>query len=90
MAGVAIAGTDSEDPAEHLDGNDDVGDLLDPLVDGVEADETTNDKQKQLDRHAEFDVYGGSGKRSGLRHAGIRITEKTESKHDSSQERVQG
>ena len=56
-AGVTIAGTEEEDPAEYFDGHDDVGELLDPLVDEAEADETTKAKQKELDRLAEFVVF---------------------------------
>ena len=41
----------------YFDGYDDVGELLDPLVDGAEADETKASKQKELDRLAEFGAY---------------------------------
>ena len=54
VAGVTIAGTDDEDPAECLDVNADVGELSDPLVDGVEADEMMKAKLKELDRFAEI------------------------------------
>ena len=59
VAGVTISGTEDEDPAEHeyFDGDEDVGELLDPLVDGAEADEMTKAKQSELDRIAEFGVY---------------------------------
>ena len=82
VAGVAKAGTEDEDPAEYFDGHEHVGELLDPLVDGAE---TTNAKQKDLDRLAEFGVYE-TLERSELRHAGSWTAEKTESERDLSQE----
>ena len=33
VAGVTISGTEDEDAAEYFDGHEDVGELLDPLVD---------------------------------------------------------
>ena len=56
MTVVTITGTEDEDPAEYLDGHEDVGELLDPLVDGAETDETMKAKQRELDRLAEFGV----------------------------------
>ena len=57
VARVTIAGTEDEDPAEYFDGHEDVGELLDPLVDGGQADDTTKAKHKGLDRLAELEVY---------------------------------
>ena len=56
VAGVAISGTEDEDPAEYFDGHEDTGDLLDPLVDNAEAEEATKAKLKEPDRLAEFEV----------------------------------
>ena len=57
VTGVTIAGTEDEDRAEYFDGHDDVGALVDPVVDEAEADDTTNAKKKKLDRLEEFAVY---------------------------------
>ena len=43
-----------EDPAEYFDGDADVGDLPDALVDDAETEEATKAKMKELDRLAEF------------------------------------
>ena len=67
-----MSGTEEEDPAEYVDGHEDVGELLDPLVDGTEADEMTKAKNKELHR-PEFGVYEtvdipvGLGKRGTTR-----------------------
>ena len=50
VAGVTTAGTEDEDLAENFQGHEDVGELQDPLVDGAEADETIEAKQKTFDR----------------------------------------
>ena len=57
MAGVAISGTEDEDPSEYFDDHEDAGELLDPLVDNAEAEEATKAKLKEFDRLAEFGVY---------------------------------
>ena len=44
-------------PAEYFDGHADVEELLDPLVDGAQADETMKTKQQELDRLARSGVY---------------------------------
>ena len=56
VAGVTISGTQDEDPAENLDGREDAGEMLDPLVDKTETEEATKAKLKELDRLAEFGV----------------------------------
>ena len=59
VAGVTIAGTEDEDLLpEYFDSDADDGELPDPLVDGAEADGTMKVSQKELDRLAEFGVYG--------------------------------
>ena len=55
---MTVAGTEDEDLAVYFDGHEDVEDLLDPLIDGAEADEMTKAIQKELDRVTEFGVYG--------------------------------
>ena len=88
VAGVAISGTDDEDSAEYVDGHEDSGELLDPLLDN--AEEATKAKLEELDRLADLECMRPwtctllSG-RSERRHAGIWTAEKTESEHDSSQ-----
>ena len=56
VTGVTIAGTEGEDSGEYADGHADFGELLDPTVDGAEA-EAMKAKQKELDRLAEIGVY---------------------------------
>ena len=73
VAGVRIGGTDDQDPAEYPDGGHDVGELLDPLVDGAEVDETTKAKQNELDRRDWISLW--LWERSEVRHAGSWTTE---------------
>ena len=54
VAGVKKSATVDEDPAEYFHSHEDVGEWLDPLVDGAEAEEATKAKQKEL---REFGVY---------------------------------
>ena len=89
VAGVTIAGTEDEDPAEYFDGHADVRELPDPLVDGAEDHQTMKGQQKELDRLAELRVYE-TLESSHLRHAGSCTTERTESERHSSQESSKG
>ena len=47
VAGVTISGNEDEELGEYFDDHEDVGELLDLLVDGAEADEATKAKQKE-------------------------------------------
>ena len=47
VAGVTISGNEDEELGEHFDDHEDVGELLDLLVDGADADEATEAKQKE-------------------------------------------
>ena len=53
VATVVISGTDDEDSAEYIDGHEDAGELLDPLLDSDE--EATKAKLKELDRLADLE-----------------------------------
>ena len=93
VTGVTIAGTEDEDRAEYFDGHDDVGELLDTLVDEAEADDTTKAKQTKLDRLEEFAVYETASIPVALGKK--RVTTRweldhrqDESERDSSQERL--
>ena len=57
VAGIAISGTEDEDPAEYFVDHEDAGELQDPLFDHAEAEEAMKAKLKELDRLAEFGVY---------------------------------
>ena len=57
LAGIAISGTEDEDPAEYFVDHEDAGELQDPLVDNAETEEAMKVKLKVLDRLAEFGVY---------------------------------
>ena len=57
VAGIAISGTEDEDPAEYFVDHKDAGELQDPLVDKAETEEAMKVKLKVLDRLAEFEVY---------------------------------
>ena len=66
MAGVTKSGTEDEDPAEHFDSREDAGELLDPPDDNAETEEATKAKLTELDRLAEFGVYGIVDMHTGL------------------------
>ena len=53
VAGAATSGTEDEDSAEYVDGHEDSGELLDPLLDN--AEEATKAKLKELDRLADLE-----------------------------------
>ena len=57
VAGIAISGTEDEDPAEYFVDHEDAGELQDPLVDNAETEGAMKVKLKVLDRLAEFGVY---------------------------------
>ena len=57
VAGVTIAGTEDEDPAEFFDSHEDAGELLDRLVDNAETEGATKAELKELERLAEFGEY---------------------------------
>ena len=57
VAGIAISGTDDEDPAEYFVDHEDAGQLQDPLFDNAETEEAMKVKLKELGLLAEFGVY---------------------------------
>ena len=57
VAGVAVSGTEDEDPAEYFVHHEDARELQDPLVDNAETEGAMKVKLKVLDRLAEFGVY---------------------------------
>ena len=69
MARITILGNEDEDPAQHFDGHEDAGEMLDPPIDGAETDEMMKAKQKELE--ASYDTLG-AGSQKGRNLCAIR------------------
>ena len=82
VAGVAISGTEDEDPAEYFDDHEDAGELLDLLLTVRRLKRRRRPNWKNSTDSQTCTLLS----REEASDAGIWTKEKTESEHDSSRE----